>query len=832
VKRMAKRLIGFLLAALMISGITSVTAFAESTSLSSVSNKSYIAMKNGYYYLVADFSDTENILIQLGKKGPNKLFEIIRVSFADAKLSPEEAISNGGWTLYESYTDHFGPYGIIAENGYEEFTGTFTGGNHGYENTGDTSVGTKNTATARCVSLNVYADDILLTEGNGTYADTVTFDWVNAVQAANTKLPDGSGREVLNEHYTMVFDGKQFNIQNDITALENITITPYYGNQAVVGWATDGIKYVGNDDDKWYSAAAQHNSGNQTCSSYIAKKGVYHMQTSYDPTYGLGKGEHFGTSPSVMIEAYGKGYFNFFKDNCFVPAGTTHSYRGSYRYFYSDGSDESWSETVNYALGKTYNASVATTAAGDYMDAIRMDTNNAELTDGIVPSADYWNDYGWVHWIGTSPEIVVDLGQNQIFDTFEVVALSHFSADGFILPQNVKISVSGDNFVFSEVATVGFPDSSTITSATSYELSYTHASKVKGRYVKFSFPEGWNLIGEIRVLGIEGDETFEDEIVSSGKTYNVSAATTADGSYMDAIRMDTNNAELTDGIIPFADYWNDYGWVHWIGKSVDITVDLQKTEIFNKFEVTALSHFSADGFILPSDVTFFVSNDNVSWTQVSKEIFPDSTVITTPTAYTISYQHNKALNARYVKFHFPEGWNIIGEVKVIKTGDLTSSDTYYTVSGNVKEFGTETDDVTITLASGEEEVSAVADDSGNYTFNEVVAGTYTLKASKPKHAPREYEIEVSDTDVTLDVEIRLYGDVTGDGVINNTDVLQINRKNANFTSVFDAVKNDEYIIKVANVTAITGIDTIINNTDVLQINRKNANFTSVFDRIA
>ena len=29
--------------------------------------------------------------------------------------------------------------------------------------------------------------------------------------------------------------------------------------------------------------------------------------------------------------------------------------------------------------------------------------------------------------------------------------------------------------------------------------------------------------------------------------------------------------ELTDGIIPSADYWNEYGWVHWIGVGVDIT---------------------------------------------------------------------------------------------------------------------------------------------------------------------------------------------------------------------------------------------------------------------
>ena len=105
-----------------------------------VQRESYLKIENGNIYLLADFSRSEKILYQLGRKGPNSLFEIIKVSFVGAGLSPEEAIEDGGWVLYESYTDHFGPYIALAmNNAVSDYTGTFTGGNHGYDNSGDTS---------------------------------------------------------------------------------------------------------------------------------------------------------------------------------------------------------------------------------------------------------------------------------------------------------------------------------------------------------------------------------------------------------------------------------------------------------------------------------------------------------------------------------------------------------------------------------------------------------------------------------------------------------------------------------------------------------------------
>ncbi len=155
----------------------------------------------------------------------------------------------------------------------------------------------------------------------------------------------------------------------------------------------------------------------------------------------------------------------------------------------------------------------------------------------------------------------------------------------------------------------------------------------------------------------------------------------------------------------------------------------------------------------------------------------------------------------------------------------------YTVLGNIESFGDADKSVTVELISDGETVATTLA-TNTYTFEEVEAGTYTLKVSKSKHATREYEIVVTDDNVSQDVTIWLYGDVTADGIVNNADVLQINRKTSNQASVFSQTTNVEYREKVANVTAITGTDTIINNADVLQINRKTSNQASVFDTLA
>ncbi len=137
--------------------------------------------------------------------------------------------------------------------------------------------------------------------------------------------------------------------------------------------------------------------------------------------------------------------------------------------------------------------------------------------------------------------------------------------------------------------------------------------------------------------------------------------------------------------------------------------------------------------------------------------------------------------------------------------------------------GTALKGATIELYQNGERV-AFASSNGSYLFTDMEPGEYTLKVIKSKYATREYSFILAG-DTVVDTALRFIGDVTGDGVINNSDVIQINRRNSNLSSVFSS--GDEYLVKVADVME----DSVVNNNDVIQINRKISNLSSVFDRM-
>ena len=82
--------------------------------------------------------------------------------------------------------------------------------------------------------------------------------------------------------------------------------------------------------------------------------------------------------------------------------------------------------------------------------------------------------------------------------------------------------------------------------------------------------------------------------------------------------------------------------------------------------------------------------------------------------------------------------------------------------------------------------------TGNYAFENIAAGTYTLKVSKENHVAREYAVTV-EADLTQDVKIHLIGDIDGNGKINVGDVSKLNGH------IKGNQLTDEYMILCANV---------------------------------
>ena len=126
-----------------------------------------------------------------------------------------------------------------------------------------------------------------------------------------------------------------------------------------------------------------------------------------------------------------------------------------------------------------------------------------------------------------------------------------------------------------------------------------------------------------------------------------------------------------------------------------------------------------------------------------------------------------------------------------------------TVSGTVKSYGSETENVTVTLTpeNGTPMTTVVTGNSAAYKFENVPAGTYTLKVEKTNHVAREYKVTVSGDAVQQDAKVCLRGDVNMDGAVDIGD----------HQTLFEHLQGinlitDEYQLKTANVNQDNAVD--------------------------
>lgn len=130
----------------------------------------------------------------------------------------------------------------------DRVTEGFTGGNHQWNNQGSGS-----TPTAEETGLYIYADDTNITSGaSNVQCNNVKIVETNLVQANNTCLEAGGGRNVLSEKIIFNFDGTNLDVINYISPLESIVISRYYGIQTATFNNSD-YKVLG---DKVYTTSS------------------------------------------------------------------------------------------------------------------------------------------------------------------------------------------------------------------------------------------------------------------------------------------------------------------------------------------------------------------------------------------------------------------------------------------------------------------------------------------------------------------------------------------------------------------------------------------------
>lgn len=273
-------------------------------------NDNVISMTSGY--------DTGSLVLSLGLRGVNQLPDITN-------------ISANGTTLFTGGTDSSTmPYIIKAVNnidGDQPNSGYFTGGNHGYDNTG-TILG--NTATARNVKLEFYADGKLLSDGDSGICNNIEILCVNRIQAYNTTKSDGTGREVLEEGRRYIYDGKQLTVNGWFKPLENVIITTYYGVGINVVYVPT-IQYIGANNRIAFNYTSHLASGNNTPNMVKCHDNDNMIEIEVDRSFDLGRNPLIG-SENGMFCSGSKVYANLVK-NTSITSDTMYSFRAFYRFY-------------------------------------------------------------------------------------------------------------------------------------------------------------------------------------------------------------------------------------------------------------------------------------------------------------------------------------------------------------------------------------------------------------------------------------------------------------------------------------------------------------------
>ena len=245
------------------------------------------------------------------------------------KIDKDVNVQNNG-------TDWFSPYVLKAiNNANGDYTGSsipFTGGIHGY---GGSTTGA--TPTAKTINLKVKVNGRYVTGNFKTYARFVEIEWDNYIQGANTQLNVGGGREIIKEHIHLTFNGIRWEVENEITALEDVAFSRFYGLQSYNFTGYSGqTQYLGSSVNKGkYLTTTSNDCGDKKCrtikiigNEHICEYGIYNE--------GLGDFELNTLNYSAFNTTSKKSYFNLIYNTNYSVSllqGESLMFKGYYKFY-------------------------------------------------------------------------------------------------------------------------------------------------------------------------------------------------------------------------------------------------------------------------------------------------------------------------------------------------------------------------------------------------------------------------------------------------------------------------------------------------------------------
>ena len=305
------------------------TLVIETESDADANAKMYYQTVSGGVYVNAPYSADYDISFFLCKKGPNSIFDFSTIGLVEA-TSPVSNVITPVKNIVAASGDWHAPYVVSAVNnadGDNVSSYYFTGGNHGYDNTAN------GVATGRTDNLKMYADGKTLNNDVTGYCNELRIEWDNFIQGFNTTKSDGTGREILREHITMIFDGFTWKSETTIYPLEAIKVQTWYGLQLFTA-NYDYVAYINGADGLIYEQSENSESGNAITNAMrffnLEDTAIVEFDTMYD--LGTRRFASATTKGFFARGSYGKAYGTIIGTNTELVHGGVYSMRGSYTF--------------------------------------------------------------------------------------------------------------------------------------------------------------------------------------------------------------------------------------------------------------------------------------------------------------------------------------------------------------------------------------------------------------------------------------------------------------------------------------------------------------------
>ena len=249
------------------------------TTTESNSEKMYLYKTNAneFQVFISKYDTDNDLMIMLRKKSGNNLFDFFnwfKVPNSTNEVSTKSE-TDTRVQIMGALTDWIAPHIVFAINNVDgdfptKDTPKFTGGWHMYNQmtAGDY------TPTARTTLLKGYGNGVEINAEEGKHCSNAKIVWINRIQASNTQKQDGSGREVVEEKITVLFNSTgRCIVKGEITALEDVEYKTYYGLQ-MYNQIDGSIYYVGSRANRGANPKNTNNRSNDKYCNGVILKGL------------------------------------------------------------------------------------------------------------------------------------------------------------------------------------------------------------------------------------------------------------------------------------------------------------------------------------------------------------------------------------------------------------------------------------------------------------------------------------------------------------------------------------------------------------------------------